>query len=374
MKISDLLYEAAGIATRFLPWRARPGLLPVGNPGPDSPVLLTGNYQITVRRVLRALRGLDAWVLVTDSGGINIWCAASGGRLTDQGVISLLRSSGVAERVNQRRLILPRLTASGLRPDVISEHTGWEVVFGPVIAGDIPDYLEKGRAVKKMRKVEFRTLQRLEIGAIWAVPIALLLLAVGWPMVGLAAAGLSAATAVFITLGLCILLLRVPVLGWRRLLTLFGAALVFTLISGSVWILIDGFSAVSLGLFGLIGLLVSGVLTADLAGTTPIFGSGFLRTDLYHVAVVPRRCRGVAVCETVCPRDVIQVEGRKAGIALPDNCIRCGACIVQCPEDAILFIFQDGSYMDAHTVRTRKLDLRGRRSVSVPDLPSRKME
>jgi CO dehydrogenase/acetyl-CoA synthase gamma subunit (corrinoid Fe-S protein) len=77
---------------RVFPWPTEPRLIRVGNPGRQVPVLLTGNYDLTVRRVLRGLRGQDAYLLVAPSGGTNVWCASAGGGLTAHQVISSLRT------------------------------------------------------------------------------------------------------------------------------------------------------------------------------------------------------------------------------------------------------------------------------------------
>ena len=74
-------------AFRLFPWPTEPGLRRVGAPGAFSPVIVTGNYDLTVRRLMRALQGLDAWVVVAPSSGINVWCAASGGLLTTHQVV-----------------------------------------------------------------------------------------------------------------------------------------------------------------------------------------------------------------------------------------------------------------------------------------------
>ena len=58
------LRDALQMAFRLLPWPTEPGLRAVGAPGPLSPVLVTGNYDLTVRRVIHALRGTDAWLVV----------------------------------------------------------------------------------------------------------------------------------------------------------------------------------------------------------------------------------------------------------------------------------------------------------------------
>lgn len=61
-------------------------------------MLVTGNFDLTVRRVVRALDGkVDCWLLVADSAGINVWCAAGGGYFTADKVIAAVRASGVGE-------------------------------------------------------------------------------------------------------------------------------------------------------------------------------------------------------------------------------------------------------------------------------------
>ena len=48
---------------RFFPFPAETGLRVVGEPGPDAPVFVTCNFDLTVRRVSRALRGMDCYLL-----------------------------------------------------------------------------------------------------------------------------------------------------------------------------------------------------------------------------------------------------------------------------------------------------------------------
>ncbi len=81
MSVRDWLAEVVETCFRLVPFPARTGVRVVGNPDRSSPVLLTCNFDLTVRRVLRALRGLDAYLVVANSRGINVWCAASGGHL-----------------------------------------------------------------------------------------------------------------------------------------------------------------------------------------------------------------------------------------------------------------------------------------------------
>jgi len=129
---------------RVLPFPCKTGLLEVGHPDRNSPVLLTCNFRLTVERVKRALKGIDAYLLVANSRGINAWCAAAGGHLTDHDVISVLKTSGIDARVDHRQVILPQLSATGIEGKVIHKKAGWEVIWGPVYATSIPAFLADG--------------------------------------------------------------------------------------------------------------------------------------------------------------------------------------------------------------------------------------
>ena len=146
--------------------------------------MVTCNYDLTVRRVLRALSGVDAYLLVAPTKGINVWCGAAGGYFTAHQVISILRTSGVGELVDHRRLILPQLSATGVERKLVEERTGWKVVFGPVYASDIPAYLANRKKTEAMRQARFPLSARLEMAAVWALPVSVIggaVLAIGWP-------------------------------------------------------------------------------------------------------------------------------------------------------------------------------------------------
>lgn len=162
---------------RVLPFPCKTALVRIGTPGRDSPVLLTGNYRLTVARVRHALRGVDAWLLVANSRGVNVWCAATGGLLSNHDVISVVKTSGVEGLVDHRELILPQLAATGIEERVVQERTGWRVQWGPVEAVAVPDYLAAGRQKSPaMQSVNFPWLRRLELAVAWAFPISLLVL------------------------------------------------------------------------------------------------------------------------------------------------------------------------------------------------------
>jgi len=159
-----------------------PGLYAVGRPDRRSPVLVTGNFELTVRRLVRAIDGaVDAWVLVADSAGINVWCAAGGGYFTADKVIGALKASPLERVVDHHALILPQLCANGVDGWRIRHETGWGVHWGPARARDIPAYLAARRKkTDAMRWVRFPLPARLEMVTVTLGFYALLILLPVW--------------------------------------------------------------------------------------------------------------------------------------------------------------------------------------------------
>ncbi len=145
--------------------KVRTGLYMIGNPTPESPVLVTGNFDLTVRRVVKAIDGkVNVWLLVADSAGINVWCAAGGGYFSAEKVIAAVKSSRLEEVVRHHALILPQLCANGVDGWRIRKEIHWGVHWGPAKARDIPAYLDANRKkTDAMRWVRFPLKDRLEM-------------------------------------------------------------------------------------------------------------------------------------------------------------------------------------------------------------------
>ena len=139
-----------------------PGLYGVGRPDAQSPVYVTANYKMSFDRVRRAMEGLDGWILVLDTRGINVWCAAGKGTFGTDELVSRIESSGLAGVVSHRKLILPQLGAPGVAAHEITKRTKFHVVYGPVRAEDIPEFMRAGmKTTPAMRKVRFGLKDRL---------------------------------------------------------------------------------------------------------------------------------------------------------------------------------------------------------------------
>ncbi|MFX1439422.1 MAG: methyltransferase domain-containing protein [Promethearchaeota archaeon] len=151
-------------------WRGipiEPGLYKSGNPTKESPVVVTANYELTYYTVMRALAKdrLNAWLLVCDTNGINVWCAARGIHFNSDDVVQMIRLTGLREVVNHNELILPQLSAAGMDPRMIQKRTGFRVRYGPVRIHDLSKWLALNKARPKPREmatVTFKLRERME--------------------------------------------------------------------------------------------------------------------------------------------------------------------------------------------------------------------
>jgi len=234
----------------------------------------------------------------------------------------------------------------------------WRVRFGPVYAEDIPRYLSGDlKKSDDMRHVRFELAERLEMAASWAAPTSLVLGAgalffrPGWslPLILLATV---LAVALFLVYD------RIP--GPRRII-FGGAALALSLLAVG---LAGGNVAAYLGTAAACVVLTA-VLTFDYPGSTPIEGGSFFEQKQWRITLDRDRCKGVYSCWEVCPEACFEKhpDERKVEIAYDDRCVRCGACVVQCPMDALFFEDSAGKRIQPEVIRRYKLNMLGRRTV-----------
>ncbi len=149
-----------------------PGLYASGNPGPESEVLVTANYRVSFDHLRRAAGDLDAWILVLDTNGINVWCAAGKGTFGTDELVSRIASSGLSKVVSHRRVIVPQLGAVGVSAHDVSRRAGFKVVYGPVEVDHLREFLSAGRvATPAMRKKAFPFCQRAALVPNELIPV-----------------------------------------------------------------------------------------------------------------------------------------------------------------------------------------------------------
>lgn len=151
--------------------RVGPGLYALGRPTQDSPVFVTANYTLSFDVLRSALAGLDGYILVLDTQGVNVWCAAGKGTFGTEEVLHQVTTAALGDVVNRRVLILPQLGAPGVSAHEVRRRSGFRVEYGPVRARDLPEYLKTRKATPQMRRVRFPMGDRLTVSLIEVVHV-----------------------------------------------------------------------------------------------------------------------------------------------------------------------------------------------------------
>lgn len=262
-----------GLASRWgygrMRYRVLPGLYAVGSPDADSPVFVSANYKMSFDLLRSNLGGCDAWILVLDTKGVNVWCAAGKGSFGTAELVARLSSTRLGDIVRHRRLVLPQLGASGVSAPEVARRSGFHVEWGPVRASDIPAWLAAGkRKDEAMRSVTFRLKERMAVAPIEIVH--------AWPLIpgaivlgGLYGLPLDSAWLERALPGMALLLGTVPVgtilfpalLPWlpHRAFVVKGGLL------GALWALTCGLLLRISGATILAGVLVAAPITGFLA-------------------------------------------------------------------------------------------------------------
>jgi hypothetical protein len=142
-------------------YTVEPGLYALGDPHAQSPVLVTANYKMSFDELRSALPGRNAWILVLDTRGINVWCAAGKGTFGTTELVQRIEAGGLPRVVTHRELILPQLAAPGVAAHRVKKLTGFKVHYGPVRALDLPSFLDAAMtATPEMRRKTFTTWER----------------------------------------------------------------------------------------------------------------------------------------------------------------------------------------------------------------------
>jgi len=176
-------------------YRVKPGLYAIGNPTELSDVFVTANYKLSFDHLRKNLERLDAWILVLDTKGINVWCAAGKGTFSTSELVNRIRVTRLEELITHRRVIVPQLGAVGISahqvkkltetvapghlitqaslpvvkgvnisPFGLKTNNGFNVVYGPVKALHIKDFIiNKYVATREMRKVTFTFTERARL-------------------------------------------------------------------------------------------------------------------------------------------------------------------------------------------------------------------
>jgi NAD-dependent dihydropyrimidine dehydrogenase PreA subunit len=360
MGLRERLRLIAGYFFRWTGFPVEPSIIEMGTPNRDSPVLLTCNFNLTVHRVMRELQGVDCYLLIAPSKGINVWCGACGDDFNTDSVVSILKTSKIDELVDHHMLILPQLSATGIDPVAVKHKTGWTAKFGPVYAKDIPAYLAQGmEKTPEQSRVTFPLPARLEMGNLYFSLMALLISAI----YSILAVFLSQLD-IWLYLHTIVILVAIMYgslsilpsfrgssgmrkVGLFEVCALLVIALVdwVLLFNSFYWIWDSGAS-----------VLIALIMAEDFHGLTPIYKSelgektwrkgkdrmkflfGEYVLNPYGTIQIEREeCIGCRICLEVCPRGVYTFNDgdNKADLMLPEACVNCNACVRRCPAECL---------------------------------------
>lgn len=141
-----------------------PGLYAIGKPDSRSDVFVTSNYKLTFDIVRNKMEGMDAYILVLDTKGVNVWCAAGKGTFGTDELVRRIQTTSLKDIVSHKRLILPQLGAVGVAAHKVKEITGFSVIYGPVRVIDLKTFVNNGyKASPNMRRMDFPWFERLKL-------------------------------------------------------------------------------------------------------------------------------------------------------------------------------------------------------------------
>ena len=277
-------------------------------------------------------------------------------------VTSVLKTSGIAAKVNHRALVLPQLSASGIDVAQVEEETGWRCRFGPVYARDIPDYVAaKFDKTEAMREAKFPHGDRLKMAVMWAAPMSIF---AAIPVAIFRLSSLPGVLALIWGFSLFLFAFYSPVMRYvpgpvglaKTLLLGFvgvaGVAAYGWLVGNWEVASIAGWSVGIVAVALLLGFDLDGSSPLNAGSTVAFWGRkwpwvlkiwarfGYELEQHFDLEVDRTLCQGCTMCLEVCPKgvfDLYRVDSRQMSwVAHPEACEQCTACVKQCPEDAIL--------------------------------------
>ena len=151
----------ARLGIQRMHYAVEPGLYAVGSPTAESPVFVSANYKLSFDHLRRELEGIDCWIMVIDTKGINVWCAAGKGTFGTDEIVNRIEATHLSEVINHRSIIVPQLGAPGVSAHQVKQRSSFRVIYGPVRARDIREFLDAGmKTSPAMRRVLFNISDR----------------------------------------------------------------------------------------------------------------------------------------------------------------------------------------------------------------------
>lgn len=148
-------------------YRISPGLYALGQPHQESQVIVSCNYKLTFDILRNELQGRSIWILIVETYGINVWCAAGKKSFSTEEVVRQVKQSGLERVVTHRTLIIPQMAAPSVAAHKLKGLCGFQGIFGPIRAEDIKRFMDNEMKTDPlMREVDFPLSSRLEVALV----------------------------------------------------------------------------------------------------------------------------------------------------------------------------------------------------------------
>jgi acetyl-CoA decarbonylase/synthase complex subunit gamma len=126
-----------------VPMQVEQKIYKIGEPTPDSPLMITTNFSLTYFIVSGEVENskVPSRLAVMDCEGLSVLTAWAAGKFTASKIAQFIQESGVENEIKHRELILPGYVAI-LSGSVEEKLSGWKVTVGPREANALPAFLK----------------------------------------------------------------------------------------------------------------------------------------------------------------------------------------------------------------------------------------
>ena len=241
-------------------------------------MVVSGNYKLTFDHVRKNLNG-NYWLLILNTDGINVWCAAGKGTFGTLELLYALKSNGVSEVVNHKRLILPQLSAPGIQSPLVEKISGFKIIYGPVYVKDLYNFVDRNYKKTTLEsQVQFNLRDRLTVLPLeWLKPtLSLFILSILLRFLPFLDQSLIGFPVIGVLVGLLILPLILP---FRPFRMFYLNGLILTLILSLFYMTHAGFTFINIGASLLAGVW-SGYLAYKFTGSTTFTSLSGVKEEL----------------------------------------------------------------------------------------------
>jgi acetyl-CoA decarbonylase/synthase complex subunit gamma len=125
-----------------VPMQVEQKIYNIGEPMPESPLLITTNFSLTYFIVSGEVENskVPSRLAVMDCEGLSVLTAWAAGKFTASKIAQFIQESGIENEIKHRELIIPGYVAI-LSGAIEEKLPGWKVTVGPREANGIPAFL-----------------------------------------------------------------------------------------------------------------------------------------------------------------------------------------------------------------------------------------